>query len=147
MKNLKIQLTDTSKKIKICCSTNPNIPLPQITNPSDNMVGKEIEVEIIHNWLELDDKEPSDFAIIKPISKETSTNETLEEVAEQSYSKQCNPDTSEYECFFHYTEDLLYKAGFEQGYKHAEKQLYSEDEVIALLKLMVFKNELPLMPN
>ena len=44
MKNLKMQSTNTSKKVKICCSTNPNLPLPQITNASDELVGKEVEI-------------------------------------------------------------------------------------------------------
>lgn len=54
---------------------------------------------------------------------------SLDELAENSLKKQIHPDTSEYECFFHYTDDLIYKAGFEQGHQEACKTHYSEDEV------------------
>jgi cellulose synthase/poly-beta-1,6-N-acetylglucosamine synthase-like glycosyltransferase len=33
-----------------------------------------------------------------------------------------NPDTSKYECFFHYTDEMIFKAGFEQGYNYAKNQ-------------------------
>lgn len=44
-------------------------------------------------------------------------NENIKISGKDSYLKQTNPDTSEYECFFHYTDELLYQAGFEQGCK------------------------------
>jgi hypothetical protein len=54
---------------KIIATTNHNLLLPQITNASDDMVGKEVEVKFYPVLNTVD---------IKPISKETSTNEILE---------------------------------------------------------------------
>jgi hypothetical protein len=81
---------------KIIATTNPSLPLPQITNASDDMVGKEVEVEF--KPLTLIDSYISEIAILKPISKglrlpdddifgvETSINGTLEEV-DKEYSE------------------------------------------------------------
>lgn len=44
-------------------------------------------------------------------------NKYAEEVTEELWQKAIDPDTSEYECFFHYEDDMLFKAGFEQALK------------------------------
>jgi hypothetical protein len=187
---------------KIIATTNPSLPLSQITNASNDMVGKEVEVKFTEGWIKTgvyadngdDYCEPIEVAILKPISKcttksfcldikenkdacnscvenynakeyselelemieftnsykpvkETSTNETLEtskleEVAEKSWQISIEENKPNYIRY-----DLYYKEGFIAGYKYVEKRMYSGEEVLALLKLMVFKNELPLMPN
>ena len=43
----------------------------------------------------------------------------LIEKAGNSFYKQTNPDTSSYECFFHYTDIGIYESGFIEGYKLA----------------------------
>ena len=52
----------------------------------------------------------------------TQQKETIEEAAEIAYQNAINPDTSKYECFFHYTDEMIFKAGFEQGYNYAKNQ-------------------------
>jgi len=77
----------------IYATTNPSLPLPQIINASDELVGKEVEIMLEPNIItKFGVNEVQDvFAFLKPISKETSlrlpdddifgetsTNETLE---------------------------------------------------------------------
>ena len=69
-------LSNDTHNPNVCCAhfiatTNPSLPLPQITNPNDDMVGKEVEVDFQDYQLE---NYISEIAIIKPISKETSFN-------------------------------------------------------------------------
>ena len=148
---------------KIICSTNPSLPLPQITNASDELVGKEIEVEFIyeiHSYYRASDtkidkfksiQKRDDYAyelelmnftthyvdtvILKPISKETSTNETLEEVAKQYEDVEiscCNQETK------YYLRDTISDA-FIAGYKHCEKTMYSADDMLKAFCHGVYK--------
>lgn len=50
--------------------------------------------------------------------------EEVKESAIRSFKEQCDPETSQYECFFHYTDELLYSAGFEQGNKESKSLVY-----------------------
>lgn len=43
----------------------------------------------------------------------------LEKIAKECFEKQINPEESEFECFFHYTDEKLFEAGFKKGYEHA----------------------------
>jgi hypothetical protein len=43
----------------------------------------------------------------------------IEEKANKCFHEQIDPETSEFECFFHYTDDKLFKAGFQKGYEKA----------------------------
>lgn len=36
--------------------------------------------------------------------------------AEESFKKQIDPDKSQVECFFHYTDEMIYVSGYEHGY-------------------------------
>lgn len=44
----------------------------------------------------------------------------IEEAAKKSYEEQCHEETSAYECFFHYTDQKLYSAGFNEGILYAQ---------------------------
>jgi len=46
-----------------------------------------------------------------------------EQKAHKSWIKQIEPETSSYECFFHYTDELLYSAGFREGEQTKEEEL------------------------
>ena len=46
-----------------------------------------------------------------------------EQKAHKSGLKQIEPETSSYECFFHYTDELLYSAGFREGEQTKEEEL------------------------
>ena len=46
--------------------------------------------------------------------------------AKESYQKQCDPEQSSYECFFHYTDEKLYSAGFIEGYLLAQEEHVNE---------------------
>jgi len=48
---------------------------------------------------------------------------TIKELSEKEFNKQINADTTEFECFFHYTDELLFEAGFKKGYEFAIKVL------------------------
>lgn len=107
----------------ILATTNPSLPLPQITNTSDDMVGKEVEVEIYQGINLLDEERL--LCNIKPISKETSTNETLEEATKQYCWNKYKPNRR------------LYAIALEEyiaGYKHCEKTMYSEEELLSYIK-------------
>lgn len=39
--------------------------------------------------------------------------------AKEEFQKQINPDTSEFECFFHYTDEGVFSAGFKKGFELA----------------------------
>ena len=54
-------------------------------------------------------------------------NILIENKAKESYEKQWNPDESKYECFFHYTDELLYSAGFAEGYMLAKNEIVDKD--------------------
>ena len=43
--------------------------------------------------------------------------------AKQSFYKHSDPDTSSYECFFHYTDEGLFVAGFTEGFEYAKRML------------------------
>lgn len=43
----------------------------------------------------------------------------LENKSQECFKKQINPDESEFECFFHYTDEKLFEAGFKKGYELA----------------------------
>ncbi len=45
----------------------------------------------------------------------------IKQEAKIEFERQLDPETSEYECFFHYTDELLFAAGFEKGYEFASK--------------------------
>lgn len=116
---------------KVIATTNPNLPLPQIANASDELVGKEVEVVFYPDYTE----SPAAFEYgtgkevcrIKPISKETSA-ETLEETAEQYAKSQLEFDNNLTRLDLSNIEkDWL------NGYKHCEKTMYSESEVLELL--------------
>ena len=98
---------NSGRASKIIATTNFLLPLPQITNASDDMVGKE-----------------------------TSTNETLEEVAEKELKPMLCGNWN-HNCFNN--ENLI--DVWVAGYKHAESKLYSEDEVRELL--LRFNNDNP----
>ncbi len=53
----------------------------------------------------------------------------MTDLSKASWEKQTNPDTTEYECFFHYTDEMLYSAGFEQGCEHTQSIMHTSDEV------------------
>jgi len=44
----------------------------------------------------------------------------IKEEGLKEFKKQIDPDESEFECFFHYTDDLLFAAGFVKGYVFKE---------------------------
>lgn len=46
--------------------------------------------------------------------------------AKESFEKQSDPEQSSYECFFHYTDEKLYSAGFREGYLLAQEESVSE---------------------
>lgn len=52
----------------------------------------------------------------------------IEEKTKESWRKQTQPETSAYECFFHYTDELLYSAGFKEGLKFAQQWVSCEDK-------------------
>lgn len=41
----------------------------------------------------------------------------IEELAEKNWQKQINPETTNYECFFHYNDKMIFESGFMEGYK------------------------------
>lgn len=47
----------------------------------------------------------------------------LQEQATKTFEQQLNPDTTEFESFFHYTDEKLFSAGFQKGYEYAIKKL------------------------
>lgn len=50
----------------------------------------------------------------------------IEEAANKSYEEQCHEETSAYECFFHYTDEKLYSAGFIEGIKFIMKDVKNQ---------------------
>lgn len=114
---------------KVIATTNPSLPLPQITNVSNDMIGKEVEIEfksypddkdMIKGWKEV---------IIKPINKGTSTNETLEEIAEKLTILNYSNDTLK-ELNLETIYQRIYKFGVIAGYKHCEKVLKESKKCI-----------------
>jgi len=47
--------------------------------------------------------------------------EWMSESAIKEYQKQVEPETSEFECFFHYTDELLFMAGYKKGFEAREQ--------------------------
>jgi hypothetical protein len=45
----------------------------------------------------------------------------IEEESNKEFKQQINPETTEFECFFHYTDEKLFHAGFEKGIEYAQK--------------------------
>lgn len=52
----------------------------------------------------------------------------IEKKASESFSKQIDPDTSEFECFFHFNDEEIYIAGFKKGYELAMSNRSENDE-------------------
>jgi len=44
----------------------------------------------------------------------------LKKVANDCFKNQIDPDTSEFECFFHYTDEKIFEAGFLKGYEYSQ---------------------------
>lgn len=68
---------------------------------------------------------------------------TIEEAAEESFKKQCEPETSSCECFFHYTDKKLYSTGFSDGVEFAQRWIDPKEElpevgVLVQIKLTEF---------
>jgi len=49
----------------------------------------------------------------------------IKEEGLKEFKKQIDPNDSEFECFFHYTDDLLFAAGFVKGYVFKEENKVS----------------------
>ena len=45
----------------------------------------------------------------------------LDLIAHEDYKKQIDPDASEFECFFHYTDEMIFAAGVQRGFELAKK--------------------------
>ena len=45
----------------------------------------------------------------------------LKNKAKKEFQKQIDPDQSEFECFFHYTDGMVFGAGFRKGFELARK--------------------------
>ena len=104
---------------KVIATTNPLVNTFMILDIDKELIDKEVQVTFERVYFE---KESTIIAIIKPISKETSTNETLEEVAWKKYNTKTQ-------------EDEGLRDAFIAGYKHCEKTMYSEEELrISLLR-------------
>lgn len=58
----------------------------------------------------------------------------LKNEASICWLKQIDPETSEFECFFHYTDYKIFEAGFEKGYEHFIETLPSDDDIKADLQ-------------
>ena len=54
---------------------------------------------------------------------------SLDIKAKESFEKQCDPEQSNYECFFHYTDEKLYSAGFRDGYLLAQKEFIEQIKI------------------
>lgn len=134
---------------KIIATTNPSIPLPQITNASDDMVGKEVEVEIFkqevsaiqcttpngHKYLET---AWMFVAEIKPISKASeqelfndSSNVTftvaeVREITNKLFSQNLN-NKGNFEGFWQYMKD-----NFRDRFESAELEVKNKQHVIDL---------------
>ena len=52
----------------------------------------------------------------------------IEIAAKLSFDKQSDPEQSAYECFFHYTDEKLYAAGFEEGITSEIAREYWEEQ-------------------
>ena len=39
----------------------------------------------------------------------------IKEAIKENFERQINPETSSYECFFHYTDEKIFEAGFIEG--------------------------------
>ena len=108
-----------SECAKVIATTNPLVNTFMILDIDKELIDKEVQVTFERVYFE---KESTIIAIIKPISKETSTNETLEEVAWKKYNTKTQ-------------EDEGLRDAFIAGYKHCEKTMYSEEELrISLLR-------------
>jgi len=44
-------------------------------------------------------------------------------IAQECYEEQTDPETTEFECFFHYDDESLFTAGFTKGYGLAQKRI------------------------
>jgi hypothetical protein len=56
--------------------------------------------------------------------------------SKECFKKQIDPDTTEFECFFHYTDEKIFEAGFVKGYELAKEKLYSIDDIHKIIKYM-----------
>lgn len=45
----------------------------------------------------------------------------IEKIASESYKKQLNEETTSYEGFFHYTDEMIYSAGFKDAVEFCER--------------------------
>jgi hypothetical protein len=65
--------------------------------------------------------------------------ETIEEKAKEAYKEATDPETGG-ECFFHYTDEMIYSQGFSEGYKAAfewisvDKELPKNETYILMLE-------------
>ena len=107
---------------KVIATTNPLVNTFMILDIDKELIDKEVQVTFERVYFE---KESTIIAIIKPISKETSTNETLEEATKQYCWNKYKPNRR------------LYAIALEEyiaGYKHCEKTMYSEEELLSYIK-------------
>jgi hypothetical protein len=58
----------------------------------------------------------------------------IESAADEALKDAIDPDKSKHECFFHYTDDLIYKAGFGDGAVWALESTYTEEEVYSIIE-------------
>ncbi len=66
---------------------------------------------------------------------------TIKEAAKESYFKEINPETSGYEGFFHYTDELLYSAGFKEGVEFTQRWISIKDEFPPRNTKVIIKDE------
>ena len=65
----------------------------------------------------------------------------IKQIAEVEFRRQMNPDETEFECFFHYTDDKLFESGFVKGYELAKREANdvqtSEDKALPMQNVSV----------
>jgi hypothetical protein len=141
------QFKDLTNVTKIIATTDPSLPLPQITNASDELVGKEVEVEFKTIEVPISsygisyamgkgepNTEEKEVAILKPISKETISDERLNDFTEENLMKGLLADEDDFKSKETSTnEPELDGSGFDNnGFNHYDPKLNQTSTVIGL---------------
>lgn len=131
-KNYRILMKTDCYKCKFRNSV-PGSPHSNCSNPDHNMTGNEhgrCNGWFIYPW-DFDPiwrtKECDNFESNQYLKKIMN----IEKAAKECFQKQIEPDTTEFECFFHYTDERVFESGFIKGYEL--QQIIQQELLIATI--------------
>lgn len=77
----------------------------------------------------------------------TKLDKYIDDKAKESYAKQLDPEQSSYESFFHYTDELLFSAGFKEGFSFRDKMTGKDLQEFEIKNIEISKSPVLTCPK